>query len=37
MVKVILRSFGAFLIFDNIVSQKWLVVERNRGKFGPRG
>ncbi len=37
MVKVILGSFGAFPIFDNRVSRKRLVVERNGEKFGPRG
>ena len=37
MVKVILGSLGAFPIFDNLVSCKWLVVERNGVKFGPQG
>ena len=37
MVKVILGSFGAFPIIDNLISRKWLVVERNGVKFGPRG
>ncbi len=35
--KVILRSFGAFLIFDQLVSRKWLVVELNRVKFWASG
>ena len=35
--KVNLRSFGAFPMFDNFVSQKRLVVERNRPNFPPRG
>ncbi len=34
---VILRSFGAFSIFDNLVSQKWLVVERNEWHLGLGG
>ncbi len=33
MLNVSLRSFGT----DNFVCHKRLVVERNRGKFGPRG
>ncbi len=37
MAKVIPGSFGAFLTFDNIVCQKWLIVERNGVKCGPRG
>ncbi len=37
VLKVILRSFGAFPIFAKPVSRKRLVVERNRVKFGPRG
>ncbi len=36
MIKVILRSFGAFPIFDNLVSRKWLAAERNGMKFGPQ-
>ncbi len=36
MLKVILGSLGAFLIFDNLVSWKWLVVGRNGVKFGPQ-
>ncbi len=32
-----LGSFGAFLIFDDLVSQKRLVVERKGTKFGPLG
>ena len=39
-VRVSLRSFGAFpifTIFDNLVSQKWLVREQNRPKFGLGG
>ncbi len=30
-------SFGAFPILDAVVSQKWLVIERNRPKFRPQG
>ena len=37
MVKVILGSFGAFPIFNNLVSRKWLVVEQSRVEFEPRG
>ncbi len=37
MFKFSLGSFGAFSIFDNLVSQKRLVVERNGPKFGPHG
>ena len=37
MFKVILRLFGAFSIFDSLVSGKWLAVERNGQKFGPTG
>ncbi len=37
VMKVILGSVGAFPIFDSLVSFKWLVVERNRVKFGPQG
>ena len=37
VLKVILGSFGAFPIFDNRLSQKRLVVERNGVKFRPRG
>ena len=37
VLNVILGSFGAFPIFDNLVSRKRLVVERNRVKFGLRG
>ena len=32
--KVMLRSFGAFSIFGNLISRKWMVV---RWKFGPGG
>ena len=35
MVKVILGSFGALPIFDNLVSRKWLVPKRDGVKFGP--
>ncbi len=35
--KVILRSFNALPIFDNLVSRKRLVVERIGVKFGLRG
>ncbi len=31
--KVILRSFGAFLIVDNLVSRRRLAIERNGPKF----
>ncbi len=40
MFKVSLGSFGTFPIFpifNNLVSQKRLVEERNGPKFGPRG
>ncbi len=40
MFKVILRSIGAcpiFLVFDNLVSQKGLAVERNGVKFETPG
>ncbi len=36
MFRVSLRSFGAFLIFSNLVSRERLVVERNGPKCGPR-
>ncbi len=36
MLKAILKSLGVFPIFDNLVSQKWLVVERDRVSFGPQ-
>ncbi len=35
--KVSPRSFGAFPIFDNLVSGKWLDVERNGLNVGPWG
>ena len=35
--KLSLGSFGAFPFFDDLVSRKWLVVERNGAKFGPLG
>ncbi len=35
--KVILVSFGAFPIFDNLVSQKCLVVEQNGVNLWPQG
>ena len=35
--KFSLGSFGAFPFFDDLVSQKWLVVERNGPKFGRQG
>ncbi len=37
MSKVILRSFGAFSIFDNLISRKRLVVEQTGPNFGPGG
>ncbi len=37
MLKVIWGSFGAFPIFDSIVSRKRLVIEQNGVKFGSRG
>ncbi len=37
MLNVILGSFGAFPIFENLVSRKQLLIERNRVKFGPQG
>ncbi len=37
VVKVILWSLGEFLIFDNLVSWKWQVVERNGVQFGHQG
>ncbi len=37
VVEVILGSFVAFPIFDNLVSRKHLVVERHEMKSGPRG
>ncbi len=37
MLEVILGSFGAFQIFDKLVSHKWPVLERNEVKFGPQG
>ncbi len=36
MLKAILGSLGAFPIFDNLVSRKWLEVERSRVKFWPQ-
>ncbi len=30
------RSFGAFLIFDNLLSRTYLVVEQNGPNFGPQ-
>ncbi len=35
--KVIRYIFDFFPIFNNLVSPKWLVVEQNGHKFGPRG
>ncbi len=35
--KFSLGSFGAFPIFDNFLSRKWLVVGGNGPKFGPHG
>ncbi len=32
-----LRSFGAFPIFDKLASRKWRVLERNVVEFGARG
>ncbi len=32
-----LGSFGAFLFFDDLASQEWLIVERNGPKVGPQG
>ncbi len=37
MFKFSLGSVGAFPIFDDPVSQKWPVVERNRPRFGALG
>ncbi len=34
MLKIILRSYGAFPIFDKLVSRKRLVVGRNGPEFG---
>ncbi len=39
MFKFSLGSFGAFLIFADllrVLSQKWLIIERNGAKFGPQ-
>ena len=37
VIRVILGSFGTFPIYEKTLSRKWLVVERNGGKFEPRG
>ena len=36
MVKVSLGSFGAFSTSNKLVSRKWLAVEQNGVKVGPR-